>query len=411
MNHTPTESTDDTTGEDLSTPGSFAIRQSDILEAFGKSKMSIDQFIVDYKVDNFSGEILSKSTDLCIALVVEAFEQMGYSLASAAAGEKLDRIRYEPQHSRLVDYLYKFLEKDARLIITKGSQLTRSAVAVPTKPSETLLQELLDCHPAWDYAFKLTHLAGKNLASVLAGKSDGLKVIFGSLEGRRLVTGLYCEHPVNKMCYNLMKDFLNRLILRLPRGRGPLKILEMGAGTGGTTLVLAPFLASLNMPIEYTFTDLAPNMVVQARRKFKAYPFMKFAVHDIEKPPAEELLHQHIVIASNAIHATHNLTKSGENIRKVLRPDGFLMMLEMTAIVPFIDIIFGLLEGWWLFDDGRTHAIAPAPLWERELQSVGFGHVDWTDGHLPENELQKVIIALASGPARKRLPKAGKAAA
>lgn len=88
---------------------------------------------------------------------------------------------------------------------------------------------------------------------------------------------------------------------------------------------------------------------------------MKFAVHDIEKPPTEHFLNQHIVIASNAVHATHSLTKSGENIRTVLRPDGFLMMLEMTAIVPFIDIIFGLLEGWWLFDDGWHHAIAPCP--------------------------------------------------
>jgi hypothetical protein len=126
---------------------------------------------------------------------------------------------------------------------------------------------------------------------------------------------------------------------------------------------------------------------------------MNFRVHDIEKEPAEDLIGtQHLVIASNAVHATHSLTISLRNMRKMLRSDGFLMMLEMTQTVPWVDIIFGLLEGWWLFDDGRKHAITHESRWETELHSVGYGHVEWTDGHLPENKLQRIIIAMASGP-------------
>ena len=146
-------------------------------------------------------------------------------------------------------------------------------------------------------------------------------------------------------------------------------------------------------------------MVAAARKKFKQYLFMKFLANDIEKPvPAELIGTQHFVIASNAVHATHYLVESGTNIRNALRPDGFLMMLEMTEIVPFIDIIFGLLEGWWLFDDGQKHAIAYQDRWERDLQSARFGHVDYSDGHLPENRIQKIIIALVSGPTYTRLP-------
>ena len=126
---------------------------------------------------------------------------------------------------------------------------------------------------------------------------------------------------------------------------------------------------------------------------------MRFRTHDIEKAPADDLVGtQHIGIASNAVHATHSLTESTKNIHKFLRSDGLLMMLEMTETVYWIDMIFGLLEGWWLFDDGRQHAISHESRWERELQSVGYGHVDWTDGNRPENNLQKIIIALASGP-------------
>ncbi|KAL8709501.1 MAG: hypothetical protein Q9220_005743 [cf. Caloplaca sp. 1 TL-2023] len=381
------------------------IPQADILEAFGYYKMQTDQYIVNYKVDDFVSTVLAKSNQLCVALVVEAFEKMGCSFKNATAGQKLERISYEPQHERLVNYLYSLLEKEARLIDIDGEQMSRTTISPPTKSSEAILQDLVRNYPEWDYAHRTTNFAGNNLVDVLLGKADGIRVIFGSSQARELVSGLYCELSINKMAYNIMKDFIGRLITRLDFSQGPLKILEMGAGTGGTTLVLVPFLQSLNIPVEYTYTDISSSMVAQAKRKFKAYHFMKFAVHDIEKTPTEELCGQHIVVASNAVHATHSLTISGSNIRKALRSDGFLAMVEMTDIVPYVDIIFGLLEGWWLFDDGRRHAIASPSRWEKDLQSVGFGHVDWTDGSRPENEIQKVIIALASGDAQARLPK------
>ena len=206
-----------------------------------------------------------------------------------------------------------------------------------------------------------------------------------------------------------MGDFIKRLISGLPMHEGPIKILEMGAGTGGTTAEIVPLLASLNVPVEYCFTDLSSSMVAAARKRFKEYRFMSYRVHDIEKPPAAELLHsQHIVIANNCVHATHSLTNSTNHIHSVLRQDGFLMMLEMTDTLYWVDMIFGLLEGWWLFDDDRKHAVTHQSLWKKSMQSVGYGYVDWTEGNRPEANLQRIIIALASGPRYDRLPKSPK---
>lgn len=388
-----------TSGDNLRMPAAV------VLEAFGEAKKRTDQLIRDYKIDNFAEIICPRSTQLCIALTIEAFEKLGVSIKAAKPGQVLQRIRYVPQHQRLVEYLYEMLEKEARLIDFEGSKIIRTAISPPTKSSNALLQDLLRLYPDWSYAMKLTQFAGASLADVLTAKTDGIKLIFGTEEGRELVGGLYCDHVFNKMNYTQMADFVESLISRLPMTDGALKIMEMGAGTGGTTRYMAPMLARLGVPVEYTFTDLSPSMVAAARKKFKQYPFMKFMAHDIEKPVPTDLVGtQHIVIASNAVHATHDLVKSGANIRNALRPDGFLMMLEMTQIVPFIDVIFGLLEGWWLFDDGRSHAIAHQDRWEGDMQSAGFGHVDYSDGHLPENKIQKVIIALASGPTYPRLP-------
>jgi hypothetical protein len=66
-----------------------------------------------------------------------------------------------------------------------------------------------------------------------------------------------------------------------------------------------------------------------------------------------------------------------------------------------------VIERWWLFDGGRKHAVVLVEHWERELHGAGFGHVDWTDGNLPENTFQKSLLALAFGkPKPEHLPMA-----
>ena len=210
---------------------------------------------------------------------------------------------------------------------------------------------------------------------------------------------MYSQSPINLVWIKQIEYFLGRVLSRHSKQASPVEILEMGAGTGGTTAKMIPLLSSLGVPIEYTVTDISSSLVAAARKRFKQYPFMRFKVLDIEKNPPTDLLHsQHIILATNCVHATHSLANSTRNIHKILRSDGFLMMLEMTEPLPWVDIVFGLLEGWWLFDDGRQHALAPATVWEKTLHDVGYGHVDWTEGTCPEASIQRLIIAMADCP-------------
>ncbi|EEA22375.1 hypothetical protein PMAA_061530 [Talaromyces marneffei ATCC 18224] len=71
--------------------------------------------------------------------------------------------------------------------------------------------------------------------------------------------------------------------------------------------------------------------------------------------------------------------------------------------INMIDLVFGLLEGWWLFDDGRQHALVPPSIWKTIMQSVGYGYVDWTYSNRPEAAIQRIIIALASSKSRNRV--------
>ena len=96
--------------------GNLEIKASTILEAFGETKKLTDQSIVDYRCADYMEVVNPKQTQLCISLTLDAFEQLGCKVRTMEAGQKLERIKYFPQHGRLVEYLYDMLEKEARLI-------------------------------------------------------------------------------------------------------------------------------------------------------------------------------------------------------------------------------------------------------------------------------------------------------
>jgi nucleoside-diphosphate-sugar epimerase/SAM-dependent methyltransferase len=372
--------------------------QRAVLDAFEDTKEATDRFIEQEGLAGYVEHVLPKSKALCIAHIVDAFEQLGVSLRTARSGDVLKRISYLPRHRQFVEFLYELLQ-DADIVQMDGSSITRTNTSISPKPANVILQELISENPIHAYDHKLTFLTGAKLADCLIGKADGLQLIFASAEGREVVSGMYGKSPINLAWIRQMEYFLRQIFLRLPKHGGPIRILEMGSGTGGTTASLIPALAGLGIPFIYKVTDISSSLIAASRKRFKSYPFMEFQVVDIEKtPPAELVESQHIIIATNCVHATHSLAVSTRNIRQMLRPDGFLLMLEMTQIVPWVDLVFGLVEGWWLFDDERRHALAPPEVWQQTLQSAGYGHVDWTDGAHPEAAIQRIIIGMASAP-------------
>ena len=378
-----------------------------VLDAFGETKALTDRFLADNKCSGRIQVFAPLQTELCVTLTLEAFEQLGSYIRTASASQCLDRIPFDPQHQELVNYLYKRLE-EARLVDLDGNTVIRTAISAPSKHSLSILEEIKYSYPEYAGASKLAYFTGSRLASVLRGEQDGLQLIFGTQEGQELVSWMYGDEPHNIVGYMQMLDFINRLIEKVALAGadvGPLKILEMGAGTGGGTKWFLPVLSKLGVPVEYTFTDISPAFLAQARRRFKDYSFVRYRIHDIEKPPPDDLVGtQHIIIASNAVHATSSLQESTRNMREALRPDGVVLMLEMTRPAFAIDIVFGLFRGWWVFNDGRNHAITNERRWETDMHTVGYGHVDWTDGHSPEVSVQRVIFATATGTQSERLP-------
>ncbi|THV54034.1 hypothetical protein BGAL_0036g00330 [Botrytis galanthina] len=108
------------------------------------------------------------------------------------------------------------------------------------------------------------------------------------------------------------RDFVGMLSHSKPH----LRILEIGAGTGGTTAVILKGLVSTYgepMFSSYTFTDISPGFFMAAKERFASAPNMEFSVLDINQDPADQgfqLGSYDLVIAANAsISATNKNTK------------------------------------------------------------------------------------------------------
>jgi SAM-dependent methyltransferase len=233
------------------------------------------------------------------------------------------------------------------------------------------------------------------LAECLSGVADPIGLIFGSADARALLSDVYTNAPMFKTGTLLLAQYLSSLLKGFGGAR-PLRILELGAGTGGTTKLLVEKLAAHGpeYKFNYTFTDLSSSLVKSARQKFSKWSFMEYSVLDIEKEVNSKFLNAYdIIISTNCIHATRSLVNSTTNIRKMLRPDGILCLVELTRNLFWFDLVFGLLEGWWLFEDGREHALASELLWDRSLRAAGFNWVDWSNSATAESDILRVITA------------------
>ncbi|RHZ53126.1 hypothetical protein CDV55_100294 [Aspergillus turcosus] len=366
-------------------------------ECFSEAKPFYDKHAETTGFAGFYSEAFPIQSELVVRYVVDAFAALGCELEAMAPGDDVPMIRHLDNHRKLVPQLYRILE-DARLITrTEDGRTQRSTTPVSTTPAASLHSSILDRFPKHASETKLLNVTAPRLADCLSGAADPLALIFRDSSARALLEDVYTNAPMFKTGTLLLAQYLSSVVSRFGDGR-EIRILELGAGTGGTTKELITTLGQLGPAhrFTYTFTDLSSSLVAAARRKFPQ-PFMRFSVLDIEKVPASEMLGAYdIILSTNCIHATQDLVRSTTHIRQMLRPDGILCLVELTRNLFWFDLVFGLLEGWWLFNDGREHALAHERRWERCLREAGFNWIDWSDSPSRESDLLCVITASPS---------------
>lgn len=232
-------------------------------------------------------------------------------------------------------------------------------------------------------------LTGPKIAECLTGTEDPVKLLFGTSKSQEIVGNFYTRAPMFATLTEVLVDFMVRMV---QKANGPVRILEVGAGMGGTTTRLGEALTAIDHPIEYFFTDISSTLVRNASKKFK-YPWMKFKTLNLELDPPTDMLGKFdVVISTNCVHATANRTDTCQRIKEMLNSNGLLVLSEITTIFDWHEAVFGLLDGWWLANDA-THAIQPPAVWMEFMHQAGFPSATFSQSTLPDCNLQRLLVA------------------
>ncbi len=319
-------------------------------------------------------EMLPALDALCAAYIVEALRGLGWEPqpherfeADTLAG----RLGVVVAQRRLFRRLVAILEEDGFVVRTAGGWEVRRPLAA--EAAEAQLRRIQQSYPSCSAEVTLTARCGARLAEALQGRIDPLQLLFpgGSLEDAEKV---YQEAPAARVFNLLMRDVVAAAISRIPSGR-PIRILEIGGGTGGTTAHILPSLPAERT--EYVFTDVSRLFTSKAQAKFRAFPFVRYRLLDAETDPVEQGFTAgsfDLVVAANVLHATRDLRYTLRHVRRLLCPGGVLVLLEGSGHQRFGDLTVGLTDGWWRFVDSdlRSYALISAGEWRRILAEEGF---------------------------------------
>lgn len=224
-----------------------------------------------------------------------------------------------------------------------------------------------------DPDFVLTAASGENLPAVVRGQTT-------------ILEHMTKDDKLNKFYENALGFVeLNKLISTLTNTiahRNPhINICEIGAGTGGASRAIFAKLGTAYS--SYTYTDISSGFFGKAQENFAAYKDrMIYKTLDITKDPGDQGFVKgayDVVVAANVLHATPDLEETLRNTRTLLKPGGYLVLMEFVDdSVMRLGVIIGGLPGWWIGRDSGRRWSPNVSLgeWNDLLIRAGFSGVD-----------------------------------
>ncbi|WP_191559492.1 non-ribosomal peptide synthetase [Metabacillus idriensis] len=281
--------------------------------------------------------------------------------------EIMSAIGVIPQYERLFNYLLNYLQEYGYIQVQhEAIVLNENVDHLNGEISEF---KYLNEYPEFSGTFKILKYCLDNYPDVLTGKKSPLSVLFPDgtsnflksfLNKGRTWGDLYESMAINAIKQHIFAN----------QGK-PLKILEVGAGSGTIGRVL--FSEISGQDVEYYYTDIGRSILLDAQKQFNQYPFVKYKEFNIEEDPFSQGFvpdEFDIIIGLNVIHATRNIRTTLSQLKKVISHDGALFIIEKVHNEPAENLVWGMTEGWWLFEDTdlRTHLpLIPVNQWESVL--------------------------------------------
>ncbi|CAF0807397.1 unnamed protein product [Adineta steineri] len=248
------------------------------------------------------------------------------------------------------------------------------------------------------YEAQAIHRVGKNLHALLSDNFAVQNLFFA--ENDPFMADLYSKsmtfQPYTDILAQKLVDQF-KIIEKEHRGESSrvFSILELGAGTGALTSVILKKLFEQTSIIQesrliYVFTDVSGKFLLDAKKRFSSiYPCIQYEICNLDGDLTTQKINRYsfdVVCAFDVLHVAQDLTLCLNRVQQLLKPNGFLLCIELTRPWTWIEFFFGLFAGWWHFTDTNTRSTCFLNVnkWKEILTQTGFEEIQIENEGEPE---------------------------
>ncbi|CAL8127801.1 unnamed protein product [Orchesella dallaii] len=338
-------------------------------------------------------ELVFKNVNrLCVMYILKAMYEMGWAPEMGRTFELDEIARAFKVTTHLIPAFRQYLGYIVELgVLTEESITAFTIKSLPDKSDvlELSIKEL--CMQLADYGpIHSINICGSQLAQVLQGKVKGELVLFDEVENAASpMEQIYKTNLYYRSCVNASSQIFFEIACHLCKSSGykesddrprRLRILELGGQTGLFTREALSVLVEENLQYTYYFTTRSSALTKKVEQKFaNEGDNLVFKTLDIENDPLQQgfpPFYFDIVVAIDVLHNLNKLHSALENIQRLMKPGGNLIIGETCQPIREMDLTFGIVDDYWKFmanEIRSTHPTISADKWLQLLKQCGFG--------------------------------------